>query len=97
MFSPRGSAVKNPPAKAGNMGPIPGPIGNIPWRRKWQSTPIFLPGKSHRQRSLAGYSPWGPKRVRCDLETKRLTTTRYSCKVFSLLLPIIYQNDFALV
>ena len=31
------------------------------WRRKWQSTPVFLPGKSHGQRSLAGYSPWSPK------------------------------------
>ena len=30
-----------------------------PWRRKWQSTPVFLPGESHGQRSLAGYSPWG--------------------------------------
>ena len=30
----------------------------IPWRRKWQPTPVFLPGKFHRQRSLAGYSPW---------------------------------------
>ena len=32
-----------------------------PWRRKWQPTPVFLPGKSHRQRSLIGYSPWGRK------------------------------------
>ena len=32
-----------------------------PWRRKWQCTPVFLPGKSHGQRSLAGYSPWGHK------------------------------------
>ena len=31
------------------------------WRRKWQPTPIFLPGESHRQRSLVGYSPWGCK------------------------------------
>ena len=31
------------------------------WRRKWQLTPVFLPGKSHGQRSLAGYSPWGRK------------------------------------
>ena len=31
---------------------------------KWQSTPIFLPGKSHEQRSLAGYSPWGSQRIR---------------------------------
>ena len=30
-----------------------------PWRRKWQHTPVFLPGKSHGQRSLAGYNPWG--------------------------------------
>ena len=33
----------------------------IPWRRKWQPTPVFLLGKSHGQRSLAGYSPWGRK------------------------------------
>ena len=31
------------------------------WRRKWQPTPVFLPGKSYGQRSLAGYSPWGGK------------------------------------
>ena len=31
------------------------------WRRKWQPTPIVLPGKSHGQRSLAGYCPWGHK------------------------------------
>ena len=39
---------------------IPG-VGKIPWRRKWQPTPVFLPGISHGQRSLAGYSPWGCK------------------------------------
>ena len=33
-------------------------IWEDPWRRKWQPTPVFLPGKSHGQRSLAGYSPW---------------------------------------
>ena len=33
----------------------------VPWRRKWQSTPVLLPGKSHGQRSLVGYSPWGCK------------------------------------
>ena len=31
----------------------------IPWERKWQLTLVFLPGKSHGQRGLAGYSPWG--------------------------------------
>ena len=45
-------------------------VGKIPWRRKWQPTPVFLPGKSNRQRSLAGYSPWGVERVRHDLATK---------------------------
>ena len=33
----------------------------FPWRRSWQPTPVFLPGESHGQRSLAGYSPWGCK------------------------------------
>ena len=33
----------------------------FPWGRKWQPTPVFLPGKSHAQRSLAGYGPWGRK------------------------------------
>ena len=33
------------------------------WRRKWQPTPVFLPGKSHGQRSLVGYSPWGCKEL----------------------------------
>ena len=32
-------------------------IGKIPWKRKWQPTPVFLPGKSHGQRNLASYSP----------------------------------------
>ena len=36
-------------------------VRKIPGRRKWQSTPIFLPGESHRRRSLAGYSPWDCK------------------------------------
>ena len=31
--------------------------------RKWQPTPVFLPGKSHGQRSLPGYSPWGHKEL----------------------------------
>ena len=34
-------------------------VGKMPWRRKWQSTPVFLPGKSYRERSLASYSSWG--------------------------------------
>ena len=34
-------------------------VGEIPWIRKWQPTPVFLLGKSHGQRSLEGYGPWG--------------------------------------
>jgi len=41
-----------------------------PLDKKWLSTPVLLPGKSHGQRSLAGYRPWGYKRVRHDLATK---------------------------
>ena len=40
----------------------------IPWRRKWHPTPVLLPGKSHGQRTLVGYSPWG-RRVGHDWAT----------------------------
>jgi len=36
-------------------------VGKIPWRREWQPTAVFLPGESHGQRNLWGYSPWGLK------------------------------------
>ena len=36
-------------------------VRKIPWSRKWQPTPVFLSGKFRGQRSLVGYSPWGPK------------------------------------
>ena len=52
--------VKNPPANAGDEGSIRG-LGRIPWIGKWQLTPVFLPGESHGQRSLEGYSPWSHK------------------------------------
>ena len=48
-----------------------------PWRRKWQSTPALLPGKSHGRRSLIGYSPWG--RIVSDM-TERL---HFSCAVLN--------------
>ena len=53
-----GSDGKESTCSAGEPGSIPG-SGRIPWRRKWQPTPVFLPGESHGQRFLAGYSPWG--------------------------------------
>ena len=63
--------VKKPPANAGDKtqetrhkrcGFDPS-VGKIPWRRKWQPTPLFLPGEFHGQTSLVGYSPWGCKRI----------------------------------
>ena len=44
-------------------------VRKIRWRRAWQPTPVFLPGESHGQRSLVGYSPWGPK----ELDTTEVT------------------------
>ena len=46
-------------------------VGKIPWRREWQPTLVFLPGKSRGQRSWAGYNPWGHG-VGHDLATKAL-------------------------
>ena len=54
-------------------------IGSLPMsgrslqRRKWKLTPVFLPGKSHGQRSLAGYSPWSHKES---------DTTEHACTVY---------------
>ena len=64
--------VKNPPAVQEMWRPRFDPwVGKVPWRRKCQPTPVFLPGKSHGQRSLVDYSPWGCRRVRHDLATKQ--------------------------
>ena len=45
-------------------------VGKISWRRKWQPTPVFLPGESRGQRSLAGYSPWGCKESETTVRLK---------------------------
>ena len=47
-------------------------------RRNWQPTPVFLPGKSHEQRSLAGYSPWGHKEL--DTTEQRTLSLSVKCK-----------------
>ena len=54
-----GSVIKNLPADAGDGRDESSILGSgrFPWRRKWQPTPVFSPGKSHGQRSLVGYSP----------------------------------------
>ena len=55
-----GSDGKASAYNAGDPGSIPG-LGRSPGEGNWQSTPGLLPGKSHGQRSLVGYSPWGRK------------------------------------
>ena len=68
---PCGSVVKNLCTNARDVGSIPG-MGRSP--RKGNDSllhPVFLPGKSHGQRSLVGYSPWGCKRVRHNWATKK--------------------------
>ena len=56
---PCGSDGKDTAFSAGDPGSIPG--SGRSWRRKWQPTPVFLPGESHGERSLVGYNPWGHK------------------------------------
>ena len=68
---PGGTVVKNLPCKRHKRCGFDPNVGKIPWRRKWQPTPEFLPGKFHGQRSLAGHSPWGHKELN---RTEQLST-----------------------
>ena len=68
LVSIGGSAVKNPPANAGDSGLIPD-LGRSPREGNGIPIPVLLPGEPHEQRSLASYNPWGG-RVRHDLATK---------------------------
>ena len=67
--------VKNPPAMQETQETWV-QVQSLGWenprRRKWQPTPLFLPGKFHGQSSLVGYSPWGRKE---SDTTERLSTT----------------------
>ena len=68
-FPGGGSDSEESTCNAGDLGSSW--VGKIPWIRKWQSTPVFLPGKSHGQRSLVGYTVHG---VRKESDTtERLT------------------------
>ena len=69
MGFPGGSEVNNMPANTRGLGMIPR-SGRSPGERMATHCSI-LPGKSHRQSTLVGYSPWGHKRVRHDLVTKQ--------------------------
>ena len=77
-FTIPGGADGNEPACQSSKLKSPGLdpwVRKIPWRRKWQPTPVFLAGISHGQRSLAGYSPWGHE----ELDTTELTTNLENC------------------
>ena len=67
--------VENLPANAGDVSLIPA-LERSPWRRKWQSIPVFLPGKSHGQKGLVGYSPRG--RQELDM-TKHIKKEEAGC------------------
>ena len=63
-------------------------VGKILWRRNWQPTPKFLPGESHGQRNLAGYSPWCCKELDTTEQLNTLTrffdiSVQFSCSVLS--------------
>ena len=66
-------------------------VSKIPWRIKWQPTTVLLPGKSHGQRSLAGYSPWGHKRVRHDLVIKQKNFLSGITCIFFLSIILFYK------
>ena len=80
---PGGLEGNAPACNAGDLGSIPG-LGRFPRRRKWQPTPVLLPGKSHGWRSMVGYSPWGHRESDTTEQRhvytnkKKKTTTRMS-------------------
>ena len=62
-------------------------VRKIPWRRKWQPTPVFLPGKSHGQRSLVGYSPWYCKMMDTTKHTHTQDHVWGVCRILHVDLP----------
>ena len=68
-----------------------GDLGSVPWRREWQPTPAFLRGEGHRQRSLAGYSPWGHKE---SDTTEWLTVSDFSFIPIDICLSLIFELKF---
>ena len=66
-------------------------VRKIPWRKKWQLTPLSLPRKPHGQRSMAGYSPWGC-RVRDDWATNTLVSLS---RLKTPMINILYKNSIS--
>ena len=85
---PWGSDSKESACNAGDPGSIPESVRFV-WRSKWLPTPAFLPGKSHGQRSLVGYSPCGHKG---SDTTERLTLKRLSHWFFLTKTPKFIQK-----
>ena len=76
LHFPGGTSIKEPACQCRGhkrLGFDPW-VGKIPWRRKWQPTPVFSPGEFHGQRSLVGYSPWGCKESDLTKHTSRNLT-----------------------
>ena len=69
-------------------------VGKVPWRREWQPTPVFLPGKSHGQRSLAGCRPLGRKE---SDTTERLTHTHTHIDNFDSFSPFHLLEVFSVI
>ena len=82
---PGGSDSKASAYNAGDPGSVPG-LGKTSWRRKWQPTPVFLPGKCHGERSLASYSPWGHTESDRTEHTQRQCIKRQNVQTTRLLL-----------
>ena len=65
--------------------------GKIPWRRKWQPTPVFLPGKSHGQRRLVSYSQWNHK----ESDTTEQRSTHHMHLSKSTKSHVLHKHDFS--
>ena len=66
-------------------------VGKIPWRRKWQPTPVFLPGESHGRRRLVGYSPRGCKELDTTERLHFQTSSQYSIMWMSKFIYLVSQ------
>ena len=77
--------LKNPPANAGDCTFHPW-VWKLPWCGQWQPTSLFLPGKSHGQKNLAGYSPWGFRELDMTghAHTHTHTHTQITCNICNI-------------
>ena len=64
------------------------------WRRSWQPTPVFVPGKFHRPRSLAGYSLWGPKKPDTAEHTQIHTQSHFHSNTYTYHVPVAFGVFF---